>query len=632
MHKELSNKLDSLLKEAHEKSDSEPKIAEKIASNVLISATEIGSKEQMKDANICILRSLIFQGKYKLAKNKGYHILRTFDLDTCENGEVCHLISTAYYYTFAYDKAIEYGTRTLKLFQNCNDQEGIASIYNLLALSYKKKHEYYQAIRYLELSFEMKKEIPDISDINLAVTLENIGNFHLSLKEYDRALIYYNQAIETYIKEQNNYRYTNILNNLGFTYWKLQRFKIALEHSEKAYQISKLYHFTNLQSYAAINLGNLQYEQKQYRLALDFGMEAKNLSDSIALVDEAYIRMFLLLSNSYMQLDERDKGLYMALEGLKFNDSLETKTSIALYENIIAYYSSKQDYQNCFVYQNLKEKTVNTCHQSQLLYEKRKTAYQFEIEGKNREIEMQQQQLQKEQKFKEKLQESNIYLNEFIDVFTHDIKAPIRHIQGFSSLLKRKINAESHPQHIEFIDTINASSNLLTEMIDALYSYAKIGADSYKMSFISLEKTIDNIKTIFYNSIHNDGAQINVNISHKVFSEKTLLFQLFQNIIQNSLKYAKEGVTPIIDISSESNNEFTIISFIDNGIGIHESELQRIFFPFSRSKMVKNQKEGLGIGLATCYKIMKLHQGKIVADSMLGEGTTFKLYFPNTTA
>lgn len=226
----------------------------------------------------------------------------------------------------------------------------------------------------------------------------------------------------------------------------------------------------------------------------------------------------------------------------------------------------------------------------------------------------------------EKIEESNTYLNRFMNIFIHDIKAPIRHIQGFSRLLGKKIGGDN--RYSEYVDMISSSSSLLSEMVDSLNYYVKTGSDSDEMNYVQVCPIIDNIEIVQNTS--NKKVNINLDINHQVYSNENLIFQLFQNLIQNAIRHEKDDVPLNINISSRVENECIVLVFEDNGKGIKTSDQKVIFMPFAQSKRSKSEEKGTnaGMGLATCLKIMKKHKGKILLQPEKTEGTIFKMYFP----
>jgi signal transduction histidine kinase len=114
----------------------------------------------------------------------------------------------------------------------------------------------------------------------------------------------------------------------------------------------------------------------------------------------------------------------------------------------------------------------------------------------------------------------------------------------------------------------------------------------------------------------------------RVLGDKIQLAQLFQNLIENAIKYRSEAA-PAIHVSSVANQDDWIISVKDNGVGVSEANLERIFRPFQRLR--NSSIPGSGLGLATCSRIVERHRGRIWVESNPGQGSTFFFSLPAAT-
>lgn len=220
-------------------------------------------------------------------------------------------------------------------------------------------------------------------------------------------------------------------------------------------------------------------------------------------------------------------------------------------------------------------------------------------------------------------------LKKFTSILSHDIKEPVRMIYSFGKLLKnQRRESNLNEREIEFIDYMTDGADRLDQMIDKLYSYSNntlILMNSFK--HIDLNQVVKNVQKDLIFNIENKNAQIKYDELHSIEGEEVMIYQLFQNLISNSLKYSKKDIAPIIEIKSEVQNEDLMVTIIDNGIGIDHESQSNVFELLKRSDNGKNQK-GHGIGLATCKEIIELHKGKIWLDSTVGKGTNIKFLIP----
>ncbi len=234
--------------------------------------------------------------------------------------------------------------------------------------------------------------------------------------------------------------------------------------------------------------------------------------------------------------------------------------------------------------------------------------------------------LQERQVLLEKLERSNKELEEFASIVAHDLKQPLTVIQASLNILKetnmKKLDSESN----ELIDFSVDASNRIKTMINDLLHFSRVTASKIVFSEIDLDSILKQVKSDLSVLIKDTKAEIIHDNFPKIMGSKTLLIQLFENLINNALKFRGEN-PPQIQINLTDKNKNWIIAVKDNGIGIDKINFDKIFQIFQR---IHTDKEyiGTGIGLAICKKIVEKHRGKIWVDSELGKGSTFYFKIP----
>jgi two-component system CheB/CheR fusion protein len=222
---------------------------------------------------------------------------------------------------------------------------------------------------------------------------------------------------------------------------------------------------------------------------------------------------------------------------------------------------------------------------------------------------------------KEELQQANKELEQFVSICSHDLQEPLSTIRFGSDILYKKFSENLDSKGKEYISYIYSASERLGNQIKALLEHSRIG-QNLKKSTVNIKELVEVVKYDLSKSIQERNAKITGSKLPKIKGYETELRLLFQNLISNALKYSKDEDAPDIRVSAFKDGEFYIFSVSDNGIGIPEEDLERVFEIFSRSSQ-HDKYNGTGVGLAHCMKIVKLHGGKMWVDSQVGVGSTF---------
>jgi two-component system, chemotaxis family, sensor kinase Cph1 len=249
---------------------------------------------------------------------------------------------------------------------------------------------------------------------------------------------------------------------------------------------------------------------------------------------------------------------------------------------------------------------------------------------KKAEIKLRKYQDTLEKKVKDRtkaLKQSNKELKEFAYVASHDLKEPLRMITSFLQLLEKRYKDQLDQDANEFIEFAVEGSKRMDKMINDLLEYSRIGNQEIEFEYLQSEKLLETVLMNLKSAIEDTNAIIAHDPLPLIFANEQMMIQLFQNIISNSIKYHGEQ-NPEIHISVDNVNDEYIFAVKDNGIGIDQIHLERIFTIFKRLH-TREEYEGTGIGLAIVQKIVQKHRGKIWVESELGKGTTFYFSIPN---
>jgi len=240
-------------------------------------------------------------------------------------------------------------------------------------------------------------------------------------------------------------------------------------------------------------------------------------------------------------------------------------------------------------------------------------------------------------KLNQQLEISNIELQQYASLASHDLQEPLRKIITFSRLVGERLSTNK-AEAMQFMDKIITSAERMRNLINDLLNYSKLSGES-EFIVCNLNKIISDVKTDLELSINEKQAQLIIEHIPPLEVVPGQMRQMFQNIISNALKFSKTDEPPWIKIwgsrvteksitAAESpSGGFLRIYVQDNGIGFDEIYRDKIFTIFQRLHG-RQEYEGTGIGLAIVKKIIEKHNGLLTAKSTLGEGATFIIVLP----
>ena len=229
--------------------------------------------------------------------------------------------------------------------------------------------------------------------------------------------------------------------------------------------------------------------------------------------------------------------------------------------------------------------------------------------------------------FAGKLEQSNKELEQFAFIASHDLQEPLRKIQAFGDMLGNKWSDKLDKQGKDYLTRMQNAAKRMQGLIADLLKYSRVATRPEPLGDVDLREAVIEVVSDLEIKIQRLGADVEVLELPVVKAAKSQIYQLFQNLIANSLKFHRDGDRPHIKIYSRRTDNDYRIFVEDNGIGFDEIYLDRIFAPFQRLHG-RSVYEGTGMGLAICRKIVEQHGGVITANSKPGEGATFIITLP----
>ena len=219
------------------------------------------------------------------------------------------------------------------------------------------------------------------------------------------------------------------------------------------------------------------------------------------------------------------------------------------------------------------------------------------------------------------LKNSNIELEQFAYVASHDLQEPLRMVASFTQLLQDRYKDKLDEDANDFINYAVDGATRMQNLINDLLIFSRVGSRGKPFKIVDMNVVIENVLNNFRQLIKETHSMVIYDPLPVIEADESQMIQLFQNLISNGIKFRGEK-DPIIHVTAETKANKWIFTVKDNGIGIDNKFFDRIFIIFQRLHK-KSEYGGTGIGLAVCKKIVQRHGGKIWVDSEFGKGSSF---------
>jgi len=228
------------------------------------------------------------------------------------------------------------------------------------------------------------------------------------------------------------------------------------------------------------------------------------------------------------------------------------------------------------------------------------------------------------------LESVNKELEAFAYSISHDLRAPLRAIEGYSSILQERYSQKLDEEGRRFLDVIRKSTIKLDTLITDLLDLSRIGRKELNVSMIQMNKLVESVLLEIISPEENEQVELDIAPLPDCSADPILIRQVFVNILLNAFKYTGKQKQRSIIIGARKERDNRITYWVkDNGVGFDNKYAEKIFGVFQRLH-TDGEFEGTGVGLAIVDRIIKRHGGTVWADGILGEGATFYITLPGT--
>lgn len=230
----------------------------------------------------------------------------------------------------------------------------------------------------------------------------------------------------------------------------------------------------------------------------------------------------------------------------------------------------------------------------------------------------------------DELANKNEEIQRFAFAVSHDLKSPLASIKGIASLIPMEVDMSQSKEMQEYVQYIDETCDMMTHLITDITEIAKLGKVSNRDEWLESEEIIELAQGLVQGKLLQKKVTLEIaeNLP-KIYGDRNRLIQVFENLLDNAIKYMGTQEEPHIKITISTGKDTISFQVTDNGSGMTAEELERLFTPFER---FDGSVEGTGLGLYMVKKIMESHKGSITASSAgKGMGTTFQLSIPKVS-
>jgi PAS domain S-box-containing protein len=327
------------------------------------------------------------------------------------------------------------------------------------------------------------------------------------------------------------------------------------------------------------------------------------------------------ISNIEFSLKRKDGSTFIAeLNGSKFQQDLMNGTLVVIRDITerkqaeAALVKSKVSLQEALEVSNRARQSLLSVLEDQQLAEQ-------EVHNLNAELE--QRVIQRTAQ----LEAANRELEAFSYSVSHDLRAPLRHINGFIDLFLEAKSTQLTNEELGYLNTVTNSANEMGELIDALLSFSRLNRADLRKKTIDTEQIIRLGLKIFENEIKQREIEIKIDPLPEIYGDYQLINQVWVNLLSNAIKYTGKKEKAIIEIGSFVENDETTFFVKDNGAGFNMKYADKLFGVFQRLHKPRDF-EGIGIGLANIKRIIVRHGGHCWAEGEIDKGATFYFSLP----
>lgn len=525
-----------------------------------------------------------------------------------------------------HDASLKMSNEAIAIYRSLDDERGIAIAKYSLAGLYYKSNNYHLGMVYLLDCLISFKKFKDYH--NESRTLKSLGTVYEYLNDYTNARLSYQGAIDAAKNAKDYNLESNVYNPMSGLLLKLGDNTRAMELIDLSIQLKTETNDQRGIAFAIYGRGkvhmyneNYKEAEKDFLLAIEMhrnfgeklGMSMAQNKLARLLVKTGNREKAKSLLKNIIKVTQKNNNLLINLKASRFLSEVysqdgDTGKSLEYLQQYIEKKEKANNSQSLQVVENYERVAI--------------------IKSSEREARLE---LEKKEILatKNHAEQAAIVKQDFLSAMSHEIRTPLNAVTGIISLLENRSSKEDQ----ELLTALRFSSKNLLRIIDDILDFTKL--DSNKMQLdkrpVRFEALADNIKSTYVGMAIEKGLDLKMDLSPLLapayYMDETRLFQILGNLLSNAIKFTKKGEINIsIDVINDYPEDAHSIRFkvSDTGVGIEESEIEKLFENFYIPKSITTRDVGgTGLGLAIVKRLVALHESKIEVKSSIGKGSVF---------
>lgn len=527
-----------------------------------------------------------------------------------------------------YDKAIAICQEVLEKTAK-PDLEGLAfKVYMTLGNAYQLRGEVFSA---QESYMKGLKELEDKPTLT-AKEKSFLASFYynLSLVMVDSELNisaedYLDKAIELNSEAGNQFKLGRCYTAYASILETKKEYPRAIEYIEKALEIDQRLNEPWSIALSQANIGILRLRLNEVDKAYEYLNQAMEYFIANKMEYESAM-VKINIGEVLYTIGRQQEGIDVLREAESMFEKLENKREMThVYQLLSKFVAELGDYKEALDYHRKYTEQLKGVFDLEKTNALTRAKKEFESEQKEKEAELLRQKNDEINHYVNQLERSNNELKQFAHVASHDLREPLRMITSYITLLQKTLADKLNPQQVEFMTFAIDGAKRMEQLIMDLLRLAKVDANP-RIEKVNLSTVAEEIKLNLEVLIQEKNAVLVYDDLPPIMADRTMISQLFQNIVGNGMKY-NESSQPTIRIKHRMVRGHLEITISDNGIGIPEALREKAFQIFQRLPTQKKY-SGSGIGLSICKKIVETFDGKISIDDNPTGGSVFIMEFP----